>query len=247
MTGLKAAYINEIYKLSKKKKLIVAGILSAALTVVLGAIFIGINNLAGVELMLRGKFAIMILPFFEYTLIPLFTAFVAIDMFSGEFSNDTIKLTLTRPVSRPMVYLSKVLAAASFIGGFLIFTMLVSTAVSVFGGFNTANLFKTLLAYTASFFPLMVFALMVMLVANFAKGSASAFLISVVIFLAFKGLEFCFPVYKSFFFTTGFDWYRLFIGAYLNWGKIFRMLLIFVGYAAAFFGLGYYLFDERSV
>ena len=147
MQILKAAYQNELFKISKKKKLIVAGILSAALLALIGLVLIGLNNITGIGLMSKGEFAILILPFFEYTIIPLFTAFVAIDMFSGEFSNDTIKLTLTRPISRTKVYFSKVLACATFLGAFLVFTMLVAVVVSLFNGFSAESLVKILITY----------------------------------------------------------------------------------------------------
>lgn len=247
MSNLKAAYLNELYKISKKKKLFVAGILSVALIGILGLILTGINNLAGIGMMFKGEFAILILPFFEYSIIPLFTAFIAIDMFSGEFANDTIKLTLTRPISRTKVYLSKVYACATFIGGFLLFTMLVAVVISLFGEFSLSSLVKILLSYISTFVPLFVFSLLVMLVSNFARGSASAFLISIVLFLAFKGLEFGFPAYKSFFFTSAFDWYKLFIGNYFNFSKILRLFLIFAGYGTAFLFGGIYLFDKRSI
>ena len=247
MQNLKAAYQNELFKISKKKKLIVAGILSAALLALIGLVLIGLNNITGIGLMSKGEFAILILPFFEYTIIPLFTAFVAIDMFSGEFSNDTIKLTLTRPISRTKVYFSKVLACATFLGAFLVFTMLVAVVVSLFNGFSAESLVKILITYIVTFIPLLVFSLMVMLVSNFSRGSASAFLISVVLFLTFKGLEFAFPIYKSFLFTAGFDWYKLFVGNYFNVSKILRQLLIFAGCGTVFLFGGIWLFDRRAI
>lgn len=247
MSSLKAAYINEIFKISKKKKLIVASVLSIGALLLAGVIILSINNLAGIKMVGKGDFAVLILPFFEYTLIPLFTAFICIDMFSGEFTNETIKLTLTRPVSRLKVYLSKTLAAATFAFLFLMFTMICAVAVSFVFDSSSVNAVKAFAAYFTSFFPIFTTALMVMLVSNFARGSASAFLISIVIFILFKGMEFVIPAYKSFFFTSCFDWYKLFIGNYFNISKVIRILLIFAGYGIFFFSGGYYLFEKRSV
>lgn len=247
MYNLKAAYINELFKISKKKKIVVASLLSIALVATVAVILGVVNGFTGVGMLFTGNFAIYILPIFEYTIIPLFTAFIAIDMFSGEYSNDTIKLTLTRPVSRFKVYLSKVLACATFLGIFLGFTMVIAIIISMFGDFSVSGLLKTTLSYLATFFPLMVFALMVMLISNFSRGSASAFLISIVVFLLFKGLEIAFPSYSSFIYTSSFDWYKLFVGHYINWGKIFRLLLIFAGTGTVFFASGYLLFDRREI
>ncbi len=247
MATLKAAYLNELYKISKKKKLFVAGILSVALIGIISLILLGINNLAGIGMTSKGEFALLILPFFEYTIIPLFTAFIAIDMFNGEFTNDTIKLTLTRPISRTKVYLSKVFACATFIGVFLLFTMLTAIVISLFSEFSLSSLIKIIIAYVSTFIPLFVFSLMVMFVSNFARGSASAFLISIVLFLAMKGLEFTLPTFQSFFYTAGFDWYKLFIGSYINLSKIIRLFFIFAGYTTVFLFSGISLFDRRSI
>lgn len=247
MSNLKAAYINELFKISKKKKIVVASLLSIALVAVIAVILGTINGFTGVGMLFTGNFAIFILPIFEHTIIPLFTAFIAIDMLSGEFANDTIKLTLTRPVSRFKVYVSKVLACATFLGLFLAFTMLMAIVISLFGDFSATALIKIVLAYLVTFVPLMVFALMVMLISNFSRGSASAFLTSIVIFLVFKGLEFVFPAYSSFLYTSGFDWYKLFVGHYINLGKILRLLFIFTGTGAVFFFGGYLLFERKEI
>ncbi len=246
MNALKSAYINEIYKISKKKKLIVAAALSVGAVIVCGLIFSGINYIAGIKVSGGANFAISVLPFLQHTIIALFTAFVCIDMFSGEFGDKTIKLALTRPVSRFKIYLAKALAGATFIIAFLIFSLMCAIIVSLFTDGIETSIFKPTAAYILSFFPLMVFALLVMFVSNFSRGSASAFLISIVLFLAFKGAEFMTPAYKSFFFTSSFDWYKLFFGAYVNIFKIVRILLIFLGYMVFLFTCGYALFEKRN-
>lgn len=246
MNAFKNAYINEMYKISKKKKLIVAMVLAVAAAIVFGMIFSGVNRLTGIKLMGNNNFALALLPFLEYTIIPLFTAFICIDMFSGEFYLQTIKLTLTRPVSRFKIYLAKTAAAATFIISFLLFSYMCAIVVSFFADGITVSVLKPLLAYTVSFFPIMVFALMVMVIANITRGSASAFLISIILLLVFKGGELMNPAYKSFFFTSMFDWYKLFMGTYINVFKILRVLLIFIGYTLAFFSLGCMRFENKN-
>lgn len=244
---LKAAYINEMYKISKKKKLIVASILAASVLLAACAAIMGIDNIAGIKMSIDGNFPLLVLPFFEYALIPLFSAFICIDMFSGEFANDTIKLTFTRPASRFKIFTSKTLASATFIFAFLIFTFVVSALFSLIFGFSFKVLVSGLKAYIISFVPLMVLSQMVILISNVSKGSASAFLISIVIFIILKVLELKVGGSRYFLFTAGFDWYNLFLGSYTDFGRILRMSLIFIGYEMAFFSAGYYFFEKRSI
>lgn len=247
MQMLKAAYLNELYKISKKKKIVVAAVLSIASVVLAGLIVAGVNNFMGIKVTGTSEFSILVLSVLNCTLIPLFTLFVCIDMFTGEFVDHTIKQTLTRPVSRIKVFSSKVLAAATFILADLLFVMIVSLAVSFAIQGMSLSVGKVFVAYLTSFLPLFVFALFVIVVANITKGTASAFLISVFAFLVFSGLGMVFGHYQSFFFTSMFDWYTLFIGSYVNWHKILRVLLILCGCGMMFFAGGYYLFDKKDI
>lgn len=247
MNRLSAAYINELYKISKKKKIAVAVILSALSVIIAGIAVYMVNTYSGIRVTGYREFPTLVLSVLSYTLIPLFTAFVCIDMFGGEFSEQTMKMTLTGPASRFRVFTAKVLAAATFIAANLLFVMAVSVIVSFFINGFTLNFYKTLLAYIAQFFPLFIFALMVILISCLAKGTVGAFMASVFLFLVLNGLGIAFPAYKSFLYTSAFDWYRLFLGAYFNYQKIFRVFIILCGYGIMLFGISNYLFDKKEV
>lgn len=246
MGSLKAAYINEMYKISKKKKIIVSAILYLGVIAIAGLISVTMNNFMGIRLTGSGDFSVLLLSVLNSTLIPLFTAFICIDMFNGEFHANTIKFTLTRPASRFKIYLAKALAAATFILLNLLFVFLSSMLVSLFINGMHINIFKTLAAYLAAFLPLMVFALLVILISNIAKGSASAFMISILLFLAMMAAGLFFSNYQSFFFTSMFDWYNLFMGSYISIHKIIRVLLILCGSGLMLFAGGYYLFEKKD-
>lgn len=247
MSNLKAAYINELYKISKKKKIVVAAILSLAAVVFAGLIVSGVKNFMGINVTGSSDFSIIVLSVLNYTLIPLFTAFICIDMFGGELVEHTIKMTLTRPVSRFKVFLAKTLAAATFILANLLFVMVISILLSLVIGNSSLSIKDIILAYITSFFPLCVFALMVIFISNLTKGTVSAFLLSILVFLVFLGVGFFNPAIKSFFFTSTFDWYILFLGSYINIQKILRTALILLGYGIALFSAGYVLFERRQV
>jgi len=247
MQALKAVYINELYKISKKKKVVVSFILTLAAVIIAAIIAFCLNSFAGIRVTGSSEFSLLVLSVLSYTLIPLFTAFICIDMFGGEFVEQTMKLTLTRPASRFKVFTGKVLAAASFIIANLLMVMILSVTASFFINGTSFNILKIILSYVLAFFPIFVFALMVILITNCTKGTTSAFMLSVLVFLLFTGLGIAFPYYKSFLFTSLFDWYKLFLGSYINIYKIIRNFFILCGYCIMLFGLGYYLFEKKDL
>ena len=132
METLKAVYINEMFKISKKKK-ITAALLFLLFSIIIAAIIVYfLNNFAGIRITGNSDFSIMVLTVLSYTLFPLFTAFICIDIFAGEFTDGTIKLTLTGLSPRIKVFLGKILAIATFITANLIIVMILSVVVSIF-------------------------------------------------------------------------------------------------------------------
>lgn len=247
MEILKAVYINELFKMSKKKK-ITAGLIFSVLSVMVLAIIVySVNNFAGIRVTGSSEFPIMVLTILSYSLFPLFTAFICIDMFAGEFSDHTIKLTLTGPASRVKVFFGKILAAATFLIGNLAFVMVLSVITSFFINRSIPNLFKVLISYMMAFIPIFIFALVVILIANLAKGTTSTFMLSIALFLVISGLSLVFPQIQSFLFTSAFNWYRLILGSYINYSKIFRILLILLGYGIMLMAAGYYFFEKKDI
>ena len=58
MNRFRAAYINELYKLSKKKKITVAAILSVAAVCIGGLIVLGVNNFIGINVTGKSEFGV---------------------------------------------------------------------------------------------------------------------------------------------------------------------------------------------
>ncbi|WFA09103.1 ABC transporter permease subunit [Tissierella sp. Yu-01] len=247
MQILKAVYINEIFKISKKKKIAVSFIFSVLSVVIAAIVVYSLNNFAGIRVTGSSEFSIMVLDVLIYSLFPLFTAFICIDMFAGEFADHTIKFTLTGHASRLKVFVGKIAAIATFLMINLIFVMILSVVVSLFISGSMLNILKVLMAYIMAFLPVFIFALVVVLISNTTRGTTSAFLLSIFMFLVFNGLGFAFPHLKSFLFTSTFDWYRLILGSYINFSKILRVFLILIGYAIMLFAAGYYQFEKKDI
>lgn len=250
MVGLKAAFINETVKLLKKKKIISAAVLSI-LAVIIGQVAITlIKHGLGLRVVGSTEFPLVVLSFFAYSILPIFATFVAIDMFNGEYTSNTMKITLMRPVSRFAVFSSKVLALAAFIAANLLFVMVLSLVAGFI--FNTttnsfAGIGRVVLSYTATFFPVFVFALLVILLANMIRGGLAVFFLSVLLFAAFSFLGIVFSPYASFFITSMFDWYTLWISESINGFKLLRQTLIMAGCGIMLFTAGFYLFDNKDV
>lgn len=250
MEGFKAAFFIEAVKLLKKKKMIAAAILSI-LAVLIGQIAVTtIKHGLGLRVVGSTEFPFLVLSIFTYTILPLFATFVAIDMFNGEFSSNTMKITLTRPVSRFGVFSAKVLNLALFIFANLVFVMILSLFAGLLFNMSSASLIgfvRVVLSYLATFFPVFVFSLLVVLISNMLRGGLAVFFLSIIAFLAFNFLGIVFSSYSSFFITSMFDWYMLWISESINGYKIFRQILIMSGCGIMLFTAGYYLFDSKDI
>jgi ABC-2 type transport system permease protein len=250
MVGFKAAFINEAVKLLKKKKMMAAAILSI-LAVMIGQIAVTtIKHGLGLRVVGSVEFPIAVLSFIAYTLLPLFAIFVAIDMFNGESSSNTMKITLLRPVSRFGVFSTKVLNLALFIAGNLLFVMVLSLLAGFIFNPSSASLLgivKVIVSYGLTFFPVFVFALIVVLLSNVIQGGLAVFFLSILVFIGFNFLGIVFSSYSSFFITSMFDWYNLWISESINVFKIFRQILIMSGCGIMLFTTGYYLFDSKDI
>jgi len=250
VAGFKAALVNELYKLLKKKKMIATAVLSL-LVVLIGQLAVtAVTHGLGLRLAGSAEFPFVVMTLLSYTLLPLFAAFVAIDAFCGEFSSNTMKLTLTRPVSRFGVYSAKVGTVAVFIVANLLFVMI----LALLAGFlfnpqsaEASGIVKVVLAYVVTGLPLFVFALVVVVLANLLRSGTAVFFLSVLLYLVFHFLGIVFSRYASFFVTSSFDWYTLWIADAVNWGKILRQLLILLGCGMMLFTAGYYLFERKDL
>jgi len=245
----KAALFNEIEKLYKKKKVMAAVWISLAIIVIGQLIIVGMRSGFGLRGVGSAEFPMLVLSVAVNTILPLFTALVAIDCFSGEFSHDIMRMTLTRPVSRLKIFTAKVVAVAAFIVANLLILLIISTLAGLLFNVNSADfstLGKTIVSYIVSLIPLMVLTLGIVLLANIFKSGISVFFVSILVFLALKALGLFFSQYSSLLVTSQLDWYNLWMANSFPLAKIGRELMIMLGYAIMLFTGGYYLFDKKE-
>jgi len=250
MERFRAAFINEIEKMYKKKKAIVIVIISL-ITIIFGQLMvIAIRSGLGIRGVSSTDFPLLVLSVFVNTILPLFTALVAIDIFTGEFSHNTMKIALTKPISRLKLFSAKIAAVAFFVLINLLVVMVLSTLTGFIfnpASINAIGLVRIVVSYLVTVIPIMALAIIIIFFSNVFRNSTAVFFLSIILFIAFKALEFVFPQYSSLFFTSNLGWYNLWISDAMPFMKILRQLLIMLGYGIMFFTAGYYLFDKKDL
>lgn len=249
MAVFKAALINELEKLYKKKKVLTAIILSFAI-IILGQLVIwGVRTGFGIRGAGSGDFPILVLSVVISTLLPLFVALVAIDSFSGEFAQQMIRVTLTRPVSRLKIFSAKIMAMIVFIIFNLLLIFLFSTAIGLifnYGAISSLSLVKSLLAYLASLLPLIVLGLGIVFLTHLLNSGIAVFFAAVLLFAASQVIALLFPTYAGLMLTTHLGWYKLWLSHNFPWVVALRELLLMSGYAIMLFIGSFYLFDKKE-
>lgn len=249
MAEFKAALTNELEKLYKKKKVMVAASMSL-IFIILGQLSITILRSGfGVRGVSNMEFPLLVLSVVVNTILPLFTALVTIDSFSGEFSQNTMKITITRPVTRLKFFTAKISAILLFVLVNLIFVMVFSTIIGLIFNSNTftiQGLIKILVSYTVTLVPMTVLALTIVLLTNILRSGISVFFVTILLFIIFKGLGFVFSSYSGLLFTSMLDWHKLWISSNISFLKIFRQFMMMLSYDILLFTGAYYLFDKKD-
>jgi len=249
MAVFQAALVNEIEKLYRKKKAMVAILLSLAVIVIGQLAIVGVRSGFGLRGAGSVEFPMLVLSVVVNTILPLFTALVAIDSFSGEFSQNSMRITLTRPVSRFKIFTAKIAAIVLFILATLLLLLVFSMLAGFMFNTNSAtwdSVARTVFSYIVSLLPMVVLALGIVLLANVFKSGISVFFVSILAFIVLKVLGVLFSQYSSLFMTTQLDWYNLFLVNSFPLGKIIRQFLIMLGSGIMLFTAGFYLFDKKE-
>jgi len=250
MHSFKATYINELDKMYRKKKVVVL-VLLTLLAIAIGQLTVsGVRFQFGIRASGSAQFPVLVLSVLINTLLPLFTVLMGIDVFSGEFSNNTMKISLLRPVSRLNLFTAKVAAIGSFILASLILVMVFSTLTGII--FNSSErtfmfIGKIFIAYVASSLPILVFTLLIIVLSNIFKSGTSVFFLSILLFLGLKVLSIIYPQFSNLLILPSFNWYNLFLAQNIDIIKILNKFFIMAGYGMILFTVGYYLFDKKDV
>lgn len=250
MGVFRATLVNETEKILKRKKVIAAAILSI-IVIIFGQLGVFAARLGlGLRTATGTGFPILILSFMLNTILPLFATLAIIDAFTGEFAHNTIKLTVTRPVTRFKIYLSKICAASIYISAILLFIMALSLVTGLIFNPETSyitGIIKVFAAFVSSILPLVVWILLVALLSNIMKSGTAVFFLSVIIFIALKVIPVILPAMSGILPTSSLEWYKLWMSNPLPFLKIISRGTLMGAFILIFYTSGYYLFLKRDL
>lgn len=249
MVEFKATVINEIEKLYKKKKIIVAAIVSLIFIVIGQLAIVGLRSGFGLRGASSMEFPILVLSVVVNTILPLFTTLVTIDSFSGEFSQNTMKIAITRPITRLKFFTAKIVAIMIFILANLLFVMIFSIIAGVIfnsNSFTFQGMLRIFISYMVTILPMMILVLLIITFTNIIRSGIGVFFLSIFVLIILKALEIIFSQYSGIIFTSMFSWYNLWMMSRIPVLKIFRQFMMMCSYSILLFTFGYYLFDNKD-
>lgn len=250
MNILYANVINEAQKIFLRKKTLVLFVITALIPFALCGILSIFQNNIGIIPINSSQFSIFILGIFTNYILPLLITMAAVDMFSGEFNDRTIKSVLLRPISRFKIYLSKIICIGIYIILNLLLLFLVSSITGLFlqgNGSLINSLLRGFVAYLTSIVPMLGIGIAVAFISQLFKSSSGALVVSIIIYIALTVLSRLFPGVSRSLLTSFSDWYLLWIGSSIMIEKILNAFIIILSYSMIFFATGFYLFDRKEI
>ncbi|MHB9093276.1 MAG: ABC transporter permease [Eubacteriales bacterium] len=250
MSSLYPNTVNEVQKIFQRKKYIVFLVITALIPIMAAFTFNLFQSKLGIFAVNSASFPILMLWLFTGFLWPLFIFSVASDIFSGELGEKTLKIALTRPISRFYVFLSKNISIGIFILINLCVVFIVSVAAGLFleGTSNmVTGLWQNMLAYITAMFPMLFLSIEAVFLAQFFRSSGGALATCIFVFLAAKIVPFLSSTLAKINPFAYTDWYMMWLGSSVSAGRILNVFLILLSYSVILFASGFYMFDKRDL
>ncbi len=245
LTGTK----NETFKIISKKKFIFLFSISILITIAASVINLLADRNLGAPLLNNTHLPITVLDFMSSLILPLFVLMLTSDLFSGEYSDNSIVMTLVRPITRNKLYISKILAIGISILGLLLGTFIISLAASLLGG-NLSDCMDKLpsnfISYVSSVMPMLLIAIITAFAAQFTKNGSLTVVIMIMASVLMSAASLFIPELANFAPTTYLSWHRNFYSE-LNLPVITNEFLYMLAYGIIFMFAGTYLFAKKDI
>jgi ABC-2 type transport system permease protein len=250
MHSLVANIRNETWKIAYKKKTLFFLAMTILLPIGAGLLIANFQSSIGIGAIGAKDFPIAMLGMFTAIFLPLFVFMGAADQFSGEMGDRTMKVLLTRPISRFKVFASKQISLGIYIIAYLAAAFVASVISSLLlleGSSNLGTAFLDwIIAYGAAFLPLFTLSIGAVLLAQFFTNSSGALTTSILLYIAAKAAAFFFPQVSTYSPTAYTEWHLMWIGNAMASGKVFSVFMFLVACSILFFTAGFYLFDKKE-
>lgn len=250
MNSLYVNTINEIQKIFARRRNIAFLIIALLLPAGGAASLSFLQDRIGISTITSAYFPVFILGIFTNFLIPIAVFAISSDLFAGEAGDKTLRLLLTRPITRFKVYISKNLSMIFFIGIMMCTVFIVSSASGLFfkeKGLLVAGLIHGIKAYTAAFIPITAVIITASFISQFFKNGSSALTTCILLYLASKGAVLISPQLSRLIPFSYTDWHMLWLGNQFAWGQILNTFMVLLSYSIIFFAAGFYFFDKKDV
>ncbi|OPZ93946.1 MAG: ABC-2 family transporter protein [Firmicutes bacterium ADurb.Bin419] len=245
LTGTK----NEVFKIISKRKFIFLFSISILITIAASVINLLADRNLGAPLLNNAHLPITVLDFMSSLILPLFVLMLTSDLFSGEYSDNSIVMTLVRPITRNKLYISKILAIGISILGLLLGTFIISLAASLLGG-NLSDCMDKLpsnfISYVSSVMPMLLIAIITAFAAQFTKNGSLTVVIMIMASVLMSAASLFIPELATFAPTTYLSWHRNFYSE-LNLQVITNEFLYMLAYGIIFMFAGTYLFAKKDI
>lgn len=241
--------INESYKIFSKKKYLILTIISIVISIGITLLNSLANKSLGASIINNSSVSITVLNFMSTMIIPLFVIMITCDLFSGEISNNSIVMTLVRPISRSKLYLSKLTAVAFSTLIFLVITLIVSLFLSIPGG-NINNIIRDIPNYLGSYLafllPMILVAIVAAFVSQLTKSGSMTVVVMILASFIITSLTIFFPGFAHLFPGNLLSLHEHFYNQY-NLSNVINQFLSVISYGIIFMFAGMYIFEKRDM
>lgn len=246
MSALKFAYEKELFKLLNRKKYYVFTIIGILISVIRFGGAVLVARLSGGTFNIRSSIAMEMLPVAVEIVVPVILFIAVSDLFTHEFSADTMKSCLIQPLTRFKLLSVKAAAALTVGAGSLIAMYIVNIVIQSLNGASIANAPVILLAYIIDIIPLIGIVFLGIIINVLLKSPASATLLSLAVYAVMKYAGLYVSGADAFLFTSIAKLHALIIGTPVPFGMMICKLGILFGSIMILYSVSYIIFEKRN-
>ncbi|MDD7794496.1 ABC transporter permease [Clostridium sp. 'White wine YQ'] len=246
MNSLGANVINEVQKLFLRKKTVVFLVVMALISF-LSAFFISViqSKLFFISLTAE-NFPLIILSVITNVFLPLFIFMLAAELFSGEIADRTMKLTLTRPIGRFKIFISKNIAIAAYVILNLFVIMISTLIAAVLFRFSIGSYGLIVISYMLDAIPALIVVTFASCIVQFFRSSIGSLVSCILLFIGVKIVAIFINGFNNAIFTSYLNWYTQWTSGGIKYLAHINLLFMLIAYGIIFFTIGFYLFDKKE-
>lgn len=237
----------ELIKLSHRRKYIVLLILGILVSIIRRGGAALLTRLSGGSISVKANMPLEMLPFAVEILVPVIMFIAVSDLFTHEYSEDTLKANLIQPVSRFKLMSAKAAAVVIWGAGALMVMYITNTLIHLVSGGTVSGACSALAAYLIDIIPLIGIAFLGILINVCLKGPTSATLLSLAVYALMKYMGLYAAGSESFLFTASAKLHVMLLGSTLPFHILLNKSGILLGSILILYSISYIIFDRKNI